>query len=313
MTKRKSGGIASFAAALALAGCGGGGGAAFDPFPATDNVLPAEHPGAGAPMQTLADHAAAGGTWRVNLDGQAGVSTAGDMTLYDALTYDADLDVWGIYVNGEMIALSFVSGSTNTYEATCSFLTNCQIWLVPDRVATGTTDYGAFGFVYVNGVWPSVAAEYFHYGLKTPVSAMPVGGTASYSGEWEANFAFLGDPQEYRGTATVEATFAPDGGTVAVSVGMASPFPFDLSGSATISGNSYAGTMTGTMVDIDGNSYTFAAAAGNTVSGAFYGPDQTGTSGETAGVFHVATDPADANQMEIAGGFWAQQTSYAAP
>lgn len=303
------------AGALALAGCGGGGGGGAA-LPTADNILPAEYSATGPGLGGIQDHFELGGTWRVNLDGQVQTTLGGTVALANALIYDTVNDEWAVNINGANFVLGF-NAIDSVYESSgcITLVNNCVVF-----GASGgdplVTEYGAFGAVgYVDATTLTFVVA--HAGLKTP--DMPTIGTGTFAGTFEGVVIYTDtnpDPDiggmyidALIGSADIFADFGAGDLTFASSgVGEFPGSTYNLNGSATIAGNTYAdtGTVTGFYHDNDSlNNPSLqldATGAGSTLSGAFYGPAAV----QTAGVVYATSAPGDP-AGEIAGGFWATQ------
>lgn len=292
----------ALAVALGLSACGGGGGGGGEALPSADYTLPAEYTATGPGAGGIEDHLASGtGTWRVNLDGQTQTTYTGTATLYNALVYDNVADKWIFNVNGANHTLDY--WVDNNYDNWTSCSTCLDFYIYDDDNNPATSQYGTFGTVFYDTPTIPFGAIFMHAGLKTPT--MPTSGSGTYGGTFEGGV--IGDLvlDELVGTATVTADFGT-GGTTFSSDGSGSfGGSYSLGGTGTITGNTYQGTVSGSYDDGAGTVVNFVTA-GSTLSGAFYGPDQTtvGVS-ETAGVVY-SSDAAGTN--EIVGGFWAVQT-----
>ncbi len=308
--------ISAMTFAFALPGClGGGGGGGGAGLPVANNTLPAEVPdGSTAGIE---DYLTPGsGTWRINLDGVVGTKSFGTAALVNALVYDPDLDEWTINVDGANFVLA--SDPSGFFYLTENCTTRCAAFLPFDDDPL-TSQYGTFG--YIAYVTSTKFVEYFvHAGLKTAPADMPASGTGVYAGTFLGlvNYtdADFGPSFDYiEGSADVTAAFTAGGGNLTFfSTGTGDPgATYSLTGTATISGNTYQGTVTG-WYDDGGSSNSPSlqlnpSGAGSSLAGAFYGPDQVG-SGETAGVVYATSAPGDPNPGELVGGFWSGQTQY---
>lgn len=297
-------------AALLIAGCGGSAG--NETLPGAANTLPSVlPPGSTAGIE---DYLVAGtGSWQIGLEGSVQTAGYGGAVLATALVYDVDLDRWTVNLDGTNHALD--ANGIGGYE-TLSCTTVCVGLRVYDN-DPATSQYGTFGYGYYADQLKSTDF-YTHFGLKTDPADMPGVGTARYAGVFagsvnytDANWGGMYDYLD--GTANLTATFSTIGGTVAFLSAGSGSLPgstYSLSGTATISGNAYAGTVTGRYDDnVSPNLPSLQldpSPAAGTLSGAFYGPGPV----ETAGIVYATSAPGDPNWGEIAGGFWAGQTSY---
>ncbi len=295
--------IAALTCALVLSGCLGGGGGGGAVLPAADNVLPAEAPDGST--DGIEDYLSPGsGTWRVNLDGVVQATTYGSAVLTEALVYDPDRDEWTLNVDGaNFVLLNYGAGGYLPAGACAPPATSCAGFVYYDDDPS-TSQYGTFGYIAYADTTRLV--EYFvHAGLKTAPADMPATGTGTYAGTFAGlvNTTFGIGYDYLDGNADVIASFAPGGGSIAfASTGIGTEVAgssYGLSGTAVISGNTYAGTLSGSYTDGVGTA-TFSAS-GSTLSGAFYGPGAD----ETAGVVYYSGP-----LSELAGGFWASQTGY---
>lgn len=289
------------AGALVVSGCGGGGGGGAA-LPTADFTLPAEYSATGpGGMGDYLNSATDRGYWRVDLDGKTQTTYYGTANLYDALIYDNVNDKWILNVNGGNHTLDY--WVDNNYDNWASCSTCLDFYIYDDDGNPATSQYGTFGAV----VWDtpsSLGVIFMHAGLKTPSVDMPSAGSATYAGTfWGVVLTNLVD-DEISGSAAITANFTSGSGSLTFgSTGTGSWGSYSLGGSATISGNTYNGTVSGWYDD--GVVQNFSAS-GSTLSGAFYGPDHdTGTAGETAGVVSTYTSGG-----ELVGGFWAGQTGY---
>lgn len=290
---------------MVLSGCGSGSGGGGEALPTADNILPAEFSATGP--ATIDDHFATGGTWRVNLDGQVETTVFGSANLVEAMIYNADTDQWTINVDGRNLVLD----GPGFYTSCAASSASCAILSLYDDSLL-TSQYGTFGEITYLGAADDV--EYFvHAGLKTPSADMPTGGAGTYTGTFKGWVNYT-DPGTsittgtlIFGNADIDVTFTLGGGDVVFS--STDSLYYSLSGTATISGNTYAdtGTVTGSYDNGAGVTLNLAAdGAGSSLSGAFYGP----AADETAGVVYATSASGDPVSGEIAGGFWAAQTSY---
>lgn len=295
---------------LTVSGCGGGGGGgvAGAGLPTPDNVLSAE--AQNGSTKGIEDYLVRGsGTWQVNLDGQVRTIGYGTATLADALIYDPDLDQWTINIDGADFVLPYDDFDQNYQTASC-MIGDCTYFYPFDNDDNdpGTSQYGMLGYVFHQDTEKLV--DFFgHVGLKTAPANMP-GGTGVYAGQFHGLVNYSEDtvlgPFDYLdGSADITANFT--GGTIAFAssgTGLGSG-TYELTGDATISGNTYQGTVTGWYHDgVSISLQLDADGAGSSLSGAFYGPDAD----ETAGVVYATSATGDPNWGEFAGGFWAGQS-----
>lgn len=295
---------AAAALLLSLGACSGDDGAtgATGNVIGSSNSLPAEHPG--NPAVTIASIIEPGsGSWTMTLNDQALVDFAGTSTVADTLVYDSDTDQWMVTINGTLVTLDETGG---VYQAgTCTIGTNCT------ELDATQLSYSVLGALFQFGDGVTEFDAYGHTGLATPAANVPTLGTAvAYAGAsaYSINYndTFFDDPL---GTPTIAVNFVTGvvsyDETIAATDG-ATTGELIVSSTATIDGNSYTGSVTGSF---DPNT---AAATDDgiifdtgTLSGTFYGPSAE----ETAGVLSAAdTDAvADANASvatgSIAGGF----------
>lgn len=311
--------------ATALAGCNGGGGdGGFggESLPTADNTVPGLYDALG-PGGVDDYFASVAGTWLVNLDGQVNTTITGTAVLADAMIYDSALDQWTVNIDGTNFVLTDPTNIDFYGSDGCS--TNCVfLEIFDDDPAVG--QWGTFG--YANNINVTNLANlrlplfFTHYGLKT-VNMPPAGASATYNNNNAG--AFQGEvvreigPGSFEidgitGSVDITANFTAGGGTVTFNssgtgAANANPPSYNLTGTATISGNTYAGTVSGDY-SLDGVNPTVSfVTSGSTLSGAFYGPNQTG-GGETAGVVYASDS---AGTGEIVGGFWAPQEGYSPP
>lgn len=144
----------------------------------------------------------------------------------------------------------------------------------------------------------------FHAGTLTPVSDMPTGGTASYTGSFNGFLLTDGASAvtEIFGTTSLNANFGA--GTMTGSVDNMLPIGagtnpnYDLGINATISGSTYSGTVDYTNA--------FGVPTGtvttSSVSGGFYSSDAS----ETTGALRIEGNPDGANSA-IVGAFGASR------
>jgi len=319
--------ISAGALALGLAGCGGGvlvtpvpvitidegvlsasAGTLANPY-VLPSIMPADTNGG------IENYTIHGGFWRVNLEGQEGTTGFGTVPLANTLIHDVEFDEWILNIDGADLILA--DDGTGHYISAC--ITTCAEFDLYDNDPTAS-QYGMFGHVYYDdGV--NFVDYYAHAGMKTDATVMPTGGTGTYTGVFagtviytDADFPGALYFDDLSGTTNITASFT--GGALAFDssgTGTVADSTYSLTGAAVITGNLYQGTITGSYDDFQTfnvPSLNLAAnGAGSSLSGAFYGPDQTG-GGETAGVVYATSAAGDANWGEIAGGFWAEQTSY---
>lgn len=251
-----------------------------------------------------------GTTWLVEMDGHAATTANGSAPMVEAFVYDSMTDQVTMHIGGANHTLDYDAFMGDYWMNFGAIRTEFQPYDDP-----AVSQYGTFAYVYYED--DAGFVEYYsYYGLKTPSGEMPVEGTGTYAGVFDGvvNSDIPGIPYDYvSGTVDLVASFASGGGSLTFdSSGSGIGTTYILAGDATITGNTYLGTVSGSFSD--GTNTVYFSAANSSLAGAFYGPDQTsGTVGETAGAVQAASDAGGLRQGEIAGGFWAQQTGYTIP
>jgi hypothetical protein len=143
--------------------------------------------------------------------------------------------------------------------------------------------FSAYGYWSSNDTGPAAPAGTFAIGNLTPVASMPTTGTVTFNGSTVAvgNAIKTGATDSLVGNVQIVANFSHQSLTInltglqtvhfpAGSGGVITPLP-DLTGSAVISGNAYAGPIAG-------------GGLAGTLNGNFYGP----AARETAGVWQAS-------------------------
>lgn len=311
--------ILAFGTLLTISACGGGGGSGGSVAPIELDYTGVTGTGAGGDPYVLPSENQDGVTqgiedylnnsgytsWKVNIDGLVQTAIFGSADISGELVYDANRRTWIINVNGEDYDYRqpYFDGhyySIYSYDGLCKYdhITNCgTFWPYYFRDEDyGESKYGTFAKVWFEDPDNYVMA-YVHFGLKTPDGGMPTSGTGSYSGYFNGTVNF-DDPDALYGIVGGAAEVAVNFGTGAVSFSSTranGDWEYSVSGDATITGNTYEGTMFASYEDVDGNSLTVTSDNG-TLSGAFYGPNAE----ETAGIVSGTGDGG-----ELVGGFWA--------
>lgn len=320
--------MAALAAALVVAGCGGGGsvgvgtpppiidmtavlgtGTAADPY-IMPNVIPDGTDGG------IEDwFAASPGHWTLSLAGGASANKAADTSGIAQIVYDTAADEWSVEVQKNAGTTWFTlayDGTTNFWESTG--------WYVKDDVAgeetylrmfddnSSTSQYGTFG------IWRGRYTSFgnsinsfrvFHTGLRT--ANMPTTGTGTYNGQYEVVrtsgtegldvYMFTG------GTMTFEADFVGGTYTMTSTTAASNSVLGDtvaVSGSGAFTGNLFAmGTSEATYVQAGGNTYDLTGG----FNGGFYGPSAE----EVAGGFNLGVNTALGSDISLIGGYWGTQ------
>ena len=293
-------------AALALGACGGGGGSPAgggsgggavgvtgtgtvdDPW-----TMPTENE-AGL-TKTMDDYLADGGYWQFVFDSTAVNYGGAASTFSPTAVYNTVDDAWTITVNGVDSILPWAVAGYNNI-STCGSA-DC-IWMSIYDAGASVAQYGTFGYLSVsNSTTTDTDLAFFYTGLKTPVGNLP--GTASYTGYFEGWATTVGTTVDNSASMTADfgaGTFIfSSAGDIDDGIGGTwGSYTLDSS-VVTISGNSYSGTMTGSLTPTDGvtdSTYT------GTIEGAFYGP----AAEQTAGAVVVENST---GVMRIQGGYWA--------
>lgn len=293
-------------ASLLLAGCaGGGGGASPDGSLANPWVLPAEYDAVA--VKKIKDYVADGGYLQFNYDHLNVNTTGSPVSFGGSLVYDTVNDTWTVAVNGVDYTLTD-DGAFNYASGTCGteFCAELDMFDVQDAFTYGVLAgrflggaYGSFGTLTTESTTGDVDIAYLYTGMKTP--DMPTAGTANYTAVFEGGSTAVNG--SILDVATATMSMSADFGTGdfvfssagdVVDGGGATVATYTLDSAATISGNTYSGTATGslTVSSVTDSTYT------GTIEGAFYGPSAV----ETAGVIMTENSTGDT----LGGGFWGE-------
>lgn len=321
-------------ASLTLAGCAGGDGAGgsagndglgYTPTPIS-NIALGTYDAAGAliPQKLRQQIVDSSGVWEITLDHQVQINRAdgGLPVVASRVIYDSDHnDLW-ITVDGVDIPLNL--GQSNTVSSlfgTSSSL-SCNVnGVVTPCVQNLVVRTGSYVELHRIDVTDNPAIDtdgYVVFGVKTAIADMPTTGTANYAGGSTASVVYtdaLGNERSsfQQGVVTMGVDFggATDNVTFS-SIDATVTNGHTLTGLATIDGNSYSGTMSGTIVGNIADAANTLNVDG-TLEGTFYGPAYTNTgptafTSETAGVFSVSdtdTDGGTGATGTASGGFLA--------
>jgi hypothetical protein len=240
--------------------------------------------------KTLKDYLADGGYWQFIFDGATVTSSGTAATFGTTAVYDTVNDTWTITVDGvdQILTGPMVYGNYGTCGPA-----PCMEMHIYDAGST-VAQYGTFGNVSASTT-SGTNQLFFYTGLNTPVANLP--GSATYTGYFEGTSTVaMGYAVDSAAAMTADFgagtfTFA-SAGTVIDYTGTLANYTLDSS-VVTISGNSYSGTMTGSLTMVGG---TTDSTYTGSIEGAFYGPAAEQTAG--AVVVSNGTD-------RIQGGFWA--------
>lgn len=304
--------LTALVAGLALAACEGDtgpqgpAGLGYVPVPAPDQTL-GEYDPLGDPVDQMIGNQLADstGVWELQLDGavQLDLGDGAPPVFGDAVRWDSDHNELWINVDGEWVALTegMSIGCLPGVPQACV------------EIGFGGGDYAELAFVWIGHGPETDTYGVAHYGVKTAAADMPTTGTATYSGEFEGIVSYTSNATDgldfLNGSADLAVDFVTGDVAFASSGGGASG-PYALTGAATIDGNSYSGTVSGTYDDLlslpNIPTATFVTTE-SSLTGSFYGPVVTGLSGdgpiETAGVVEANSDPADLFPATLIGGF----------
>lgn len=321
--------------AAMLAGCSGSSGIGFTPALAPDRALGNFNPGGNAAAQEIDSQIVPNsGVWRINLGGvalyQPGAGRA--PMVASRVIYDSELDELWVTVNGQNIPLTSAGGATSHYvTAVCGnsgeprcvdvevdFFVNRRYAKAPKfeidgGLPTGSHDGSSIGSV-----------GFAHFGVRTAAGDMPSSGIATYDGNSRIAFTYTepdGDiiSTEDNGQLDITVDFGAAANQVdfrSFNGDLTSFGDHNLTGLATISGNSYSGALSGT---ITGTAFTPTPASTlnvtGTFSGTFYGPAADDPSGlsETAGVMEFSDNDSDGGTSAVGagvGGFVANRTGF---
>lgn len=312
-----------------LPGVDGQDGLGFVPMPAADQTL-GEYDSNGTPTDATDDPAGqdlatqlddSTGVWEITMDHQVQIDR-GDGTppiVADTVIFDSDHNELWLMIDGAPVALTdkiFPGGPDGRYT---SIGCNDGAPLPCVEAFSSELIYASVFRTFIEH-GPAVDTEGFGvFGVKTAVADIPATGSFDYSGDF-VGFTTVGGGDNLSGTVDITADYDP----AALSVTFASAgdgeanfgsATYTLSGTGTISGNSYSGTLNTASYDADGFSsgapvdFRANAAIDDLFSGSFYGPASDADDGglinesETAGVVE-ATDGTDS----LIGGFVAGQT-----
>jgi hypothetical protein len=271
---------AAASALLTVSACGGGGGSGPGPTIVPFVIQPAgttvTYPINSASVATTngvvtgsrIDQPGAGGTFTVTTDGSGNVSAV----QFNVATPTSNFTLTNNNINPTLGGLNLLANilySVNTNPGSTGYFRSGG-----NGVSLSYSSYGGWasndGGTGLFGV--------FAFGSMTPPASMPVTGTATYSGSTIGIAASATNSYAFNGTVQLQANFANS--TVGTTV---SNLQFqdtvsntvtsqpNLTGSATITGNQYSGTLSGgTLI--------------GTSTGTFYGP----AANETAGVWRAA-------------------------
>lgn len=302
-------------AALALAACTGDtgppgqdgqdgqDGLGYVPMPTPDQALGEYDPlGTEEDQTLLATLGSESGVWEIPLDGQVQIDFGNGTppVVADTVIYDANFDELWLVVDGVETPLTL----TEPYESH-----GCNPGVPEPCVYTWVAiggDYAELVETEINH-GPAVDAEGFaHYGVKTAAADMPHDGTATYVGSSRliAGYTRPDGTSGYT-SQTGAVTISVDFGAVSDQVDFSSTNgdlltadDHDLSGLATIDGNSYTGTLSGTITGTTATDADTLDVTG-TYSGTFYGPAVNDSlASETAGVFAASDTEPDLVDLE---------------
>ena len=312
------------AAALAVTGCSGDDGATGPQGPqgtsiGSTNTLPATfptHPALSGVTVTSVIGDPGTGTWQIDIDDSVKLEFAGLVTVPTSLTYDSDENQWLINLDGTNFVLDELLSTAifgDLGEGDCTDGVPECIELTVDALKYAILWTGSY-----NDADLEVADFFFTSGLATPAAGVPTTGTAVYGTAVTAAYSVELDGADAGDFSATTADLTVNFGTGAVTftqptitVGTAE---LTLAGTATVTGNSYTGSASGTF-DPDNAGLTPPAGDGiifdtGTLSGTFYGP----SADETAGVLFaedtlIAAD-GDGSILtgSVAGGFIADLT-----
>lgn len=303
------------ALAPGLGGCLGGGGGGG--LPAVDmssvqgtgaDATPYELPGE-MPAGTsggIPDYFGQGGYWLVPLS-RTQVDFGVAAPVIGALKYNADTDQWILTAGGTDYGLGAAAGGGYASPGCEAGNPAACVSFDPYESAAHKM-YGMFATGWYDDGADAVTAIVGYGGLKTPGADMPATGTATYSGEFRGVAADIGAAGIYRaeGAAAVgvnfaaagdQVTFTSAGNITAEGGGLVAYYTLD--GSATITGNEYAGAGITGSVTLVGDADPLETYSGG-IEGAFFGPGAA----QTAGMVETTGDDSGA---PLVGGFWAAQ------
>ena len=310
-------------------GVDGQDGLGYVPMPTPDQALGEYDPlGEPADQTVVAKLGSESGVWEIPLDGQVQIDFGNGTppVVADTVIYDANFDELWLVIDGVETPLTPWEGYTSH---------GCNPGVPEPCVYEWveiTGDYAELAKIEINH-GPAVDTEGFaHYGVKTAAIDMPVVGTAAYAGTSRLIAGYT-RPDGTTGTTyqSGEVLISVDFGAVADQVEFSSTNgdlltadDHELSGLATIAGNSYSGTLAGTVTG-DTADPTDTLDVTGTYSGTFYGPAPDAYNGEdligeTAGVFEASDTDPDILEVDpttavgdVVGGFLADQESYTPP
>lgn len=302
-------------AGLALAACTGDTGPAgqdglgYVPVPAVDQAL-GEYDPLGDPVDQMIGNQLADstGVWELQLDGavQLDLGDGAPPVFGDAVRWDSDHNELWISVDGEWVAL--------TPDISIGCLPGVPQACIEIGIGGGDGDYADLAFTWIGHGPATDTYAVAHYGVKTAAADMPTTGAATYAGAFEGVVSYTSDTTDgldfVSGSADLAVEFGTGTGSLTFdSSGAGADGPYSLTGTATIDGNSYSGTVEGDYDDGSSSQFPTATfvATESSLSGSFYGPVETGLSGdgplETAGVVDANTDPLDPYPATLIGGF----------
>lgn len=249
----------------------------------------------------------AGGVWKYNMFGPVRHNNTANLESLSKIVYDTVADTWTVTYTTSTTPFS----TTLSYDSASDRYTNCgtvscnELYLF-DKSKT-QSQYGTFGYTrdYVAPTSGDVDMHsYFMTGLATEIGNMPTYGTATYSGNFEAtriDVATGAYVQATGGTLTSTATFTGGGGSLSIDTVQAAVFSgttdiYEISATATISGNTFVDTLSwGTWRT---NTRAFVDNYQGALVGIFFGP----SANEIAGTFQQTNV---SGTSTVVGGIWA--------
>jgi len=280
----------------------------------------------------MEDYLAQGGYWTFNIHRSEPVNftisdidtTATRPVRLGSMTYNPDTDVWSMSYIDATTGLPVLNKSM-VYDAALGlyYCKTCVDYSMNARAAFKLFDksetssqYGTFGYSHYSDLgtlYPVESFEYFTTGLRT--SDMPTTGSFNYTGDFEATLARMDTGYHWTSTGgkiAVAVNFGATSSQLLFSTTNRATFDapvsttlsthtYEISGSATISGNEF------NSVNFDGTRYyadgTVLDSWTGTLVGGFYGPDAS----ELAGTFQQTSGDASGAGMHMVGGLWAAQ------
>ena len=241
-------------------------------------------------------HVAEDGTPSNVVSAHSGIGTA------VTVDYDVTVDSYTVNVNQGGVVASDTFGPTDfdDMQSTPQLGVYTKTEVAEARaLLLAQPGVGGTGLSYVTfGTWQhlqgatAIESEMalFVAGVRTPLAGMPTGGMASYDGAVLGFWTDVTSVNTLGGTANIVANF--DAGSMSSHFVLTgtdlidfSPKPFDsLNGTATISGTSFSGSLSGVSTPYSGTwAGGFFGPAGQEVGGSFRVAD--GFGGQAVGVF----------------------------